>query len=142
MVMAATLALPTHAIAEEDYVHCYIGEAPASAVASTELGLQGFLTSVQIATLRHGCNLDTGADKAMLDRRIMAAGCAPTSEVATFAAETFATSPAETLAMLRKDSNGDTALLTKLCEVAATCTPGELSFTPECEAAIADAMGR
>ena len=56
----------------QNYLHCYIGDAPADALASTDRNLTGFLTSIQIASLRHGCSLDTGEDKAMLDRRLTA----------------------------------------------------------------------
>ncbi len=130
------------ASAAQTYLHCYIGDAPPDAMISTDRNLSGFLTSIQIASLRHGCSLDTGEDKAMLDRRLSAAGCGPTSEVAAFAADTFAPTPAETLAQLRKDSGGNTALITRLCEAAASCAPGDQDYGPECEAGIAAAMGR
>lgn len=126
----------------EDYVHCYIGDAPAHAQLSTTKNLQRFLTSIQIASLRHGCSLDTTPDKRMLDTQIAQAGCSPNSEVAGFAAETFAKSPVETLAMLRRDSGGDTALLTHLCDVAATCTPSEMGFTDDCKQKLATAMAQ
>lgn len=125
----------------QDYVHCYIGDAPADALVSDTLNLQGFLPTVQIATLRHGCGHGTADDQAMLAGLIAKGGCSPESEVSEFAMSTFLESPAETLAWLKEDAGNDT-LMETLCGVSAACIPGDINYGSECQAKIAEAMSQ
>ena len=135
-VVVMALLVPSPARAQDD-AHCFVYDAPDTAVSSRTVNLAGFKDALQIAALRHACNLDTGADKALLDRQVAAAGCPATSEVAALAASAFAATPAEALAILRRETGADSARLTRLCQVAATCVVGELTYEPDCEINIA-----
>ena len=138
-IFTTILVLLPIASAAQDYVHCYIGEAPADAPVSTTENLQGFLPTVQITTLRHGCGHATADDKAMLANLVAKGGCSTESDAFTFAMSTFLDSPAETLAW-RKEDAGDEALMASLCSVSAACTPGDVGYGSDCQAKIADAM--
>lgn len=133
LLLSATPALSA------EYMHCYLRDAPAEAVPSSEYNLSNLMEPLSVASLRHACGADTSADQKMLDAMVAAGQCSPESEISGFVRETFLMPPDEVLAQLEAESSKD--VVAKLCAVVGeSCTPGEAGYDAACGPAIDAAM--